>query len=91
MWEALTEKDLKEIECIYTFFSGKFPDVSEEELKSRIYNGYCWGEGGIPIISIEDWNDVFNCTKIGKAFLTYFESWEDYRRYSGDYHQKLKA
>lgn len=58
MWN-FTDKDEKNIEDIYQYFLPKFPEIDKEVLHNRIFCGYCWGEGRLPIINIDDWNNYF--------------------------------
>lgn len=53
MWN-FTDKDEKNIEDIYQYFLPKFPEIDKEVLHNRIFCGYCWGEGRLPIINIDD-------------------------------------
>lgn len=87
MFYTLTPIQKKEIEDIYQHFLPKFPDISKETLHDRIFCGYCWGEGRLPIISIDDWNNVFYNGKL-KGLLTCFDNWNDYMKYDGDFHKK---
>lgn len=87
MWGIFSKRDKQTIEAIYNRFQFKFPDIDNDILYNRIFCGYCWGEGRLPIISIGDWNDVFYNGKL-KGLLTCFDNWDDYLRYGGDYHKK---
>lgn len=89
MW-TFTEIDQKNINSIYQYFLPKFSKIDKDILYNRIFCGYCWGEGSFPIISLNDWNDVFYNGKF-KKFLTVFDDWEDYLRYKGDWHLKCKS
>lgn len=90
MWNSLSEDDKKTIKSIYNHFLPEFPNVDKEILYDRIFCGYCWGEGGSRIMSIEDWTDVFNYTKKGDLFFTCFKDWDEYFKYDGDWHKKLQ-
>lgn len=86
MWEC-TEKDEINIEGIYMWFLPKFPNIDKDLLHRRIVKGYCWGEGGLRLISIEDWEKVFGLVETSYS-ETVFENWEDWIKYNGDYHKK---
>ena len=58
MWDY-TEKDDINIEGIYMWFLPKFPNIDKELLYKRIFTGYCWGEGGFRLTTIESWEEVF--------------------------------
>lgn len=89
MWQALTADDIQRIQEILDYFKQKYPDIPSDKLYDRIYNGYCWGEGGLRIISIEDWEQVFSSGRLGKLLFTCFDSWEEYDKYQGDWHKKI--
>lgn len=72
-----TEKNRNEIEMIAKHFAIVFPDIPYEKLYNRIFSGYCWGEGGFPIINIKAWEIVLYNRKGRRLFSTY-ASWEDY-------------
>lgn len=88
MWE-LTEEAKKEIEALYLHFFPLITEASNEELYDRIYCGYCYGEGGWPLWTVEEWNRVFGLKK-DKQPDTVFDNWDDYRKYKGDWHIKIK-
>lgn len=88
MWD-FTEKDRTQIESIYEHFIPLITNVTKEQLYDRIYGGYCYGEGGFRILTIEDWEKVFNYKNNTNA-ETVFTSWDDYFQYEGDYHKKIK-
>ena len=48
MWE-LSEEAKAEIDMLYQHFLPLIKGVSKEELYDRIYGGYCYGEGVIPL------------------------------------------
>lgn len=89
MWD-LSEAAKKEIEELYQHFLPLIKDVSEEELYSRIYTGYCFGEGGFPLFTIQAWESVFG---LRDDILpdSIFENWEDYRKYKGNYEMKERS
>ncbi len=90
MWNALKEKDRNTIKEICEYFIPKFPEIKEEIIKERIFNGYCWGEGCLShIVTIEDWNIVFFGSGLPKDLLTCFNDWEDYIKHDCDFHNKL--
>jgi hypothetical protein len=86
MWEY-TEKDDINIEGIYMWFLPKFPNIDKELLHKRIVTGYCWGEGGFRLTTIESWEEVFGLVEAPYA-QTVFENWEDWIKYDGNYHKK---
>ena len=88
MWE-LTKETKAEIEALYQHFLPIITEVSKEELYDRLYGGYCYGEGIIPLISIDIWESVFGL-RDDFPKNSVFESWEDYRKYNGDWHIKAK-
>lgn len=90
MFYSLSKLDKQTINIITIYYSNVYPDIPYTILYERIYCGYCWGEGGSRIISIEDWYEVFNYTKYGRMLFTLFENWEDYNFHKGDFHLKDK-
>lgn len=86
MWD-FTEKDKAQINTIYNHFLPLILEVSKEQLYNRIYGGYCYGEGGFRIMTIEDWKKVFGLVETSYS-ETVFENWEDWIKYNGDYHKK---
>ena len=88
MFYSLTKEQKQVINDIYQYFLSKFPEIDKEVLYDRIFSGFCWGEGQLPIISIEDWNSVFYNGK-WKGLLTVFDDWNDYLKYKGDWHKKV--
>lgn len=87
MFYSLTKEQKQKIEVIYQHFLPEFPNIKKEVLYDRIFCGYCWGEGGLPIIDIDDWNSVFYGGKY-RGLLTCFDDWDDYMEYGGDCHKK---
>ena len=89
MWNSLTESDRNTIKEISNYFIPKFPEIEPEVIRNRIFNGYCWGEGGSHIVSIEDWNSILYSSGLQKDILTCFDDWEDYFKHDGDFHRKI--
>lgn len=85
MFYAPTKKDKDQIESIYQYYLKQFPNIQKETLHDRIFCGYCWGEGGLRIVNIEDWERVFKCDKMAGLFSV-FKNWDEYFKYQGDYH-----
>ena len=76
MWD-FTREDKDRIAKLYSFFLEDTPEEYRPYLYDRIFSGYCWGEGGLRITTIEDWEDVF--ANKGMWFLfSEFKSWEEY-------------
>lgn len=88
MFYSLTRLDHLTILTIVHYFSNVYPNIPYIDVYNRVFNGYCWGEGGSRILSIEEWNEVFNYTKRGRMFYTLFKDWEEYYQYHGDFHLK---
>ena len=88
MWE-LSEEAKAEIHMLYQYFLPLIEGVSKEELYDRIYGGYCYGEGVIPLTTVKVWEGVFGIRN-DIPINTVFSNWEDYRKYKGDWHRKLK-
>ncbi len=93
MWD-FTEKDKAQIEAIYKHFLPLITSVTKEQLYDRIYGGYCYGEGGLRIVTIEEWEKVFDWQNhTDDEFVlsgTVFTSWDDYFQHGGDYHKKKR-
>lgn len=90
MLYLLNKKDKQTISIIVNYFCNVYPKIPYIKMYNRIFCGYCWGEGGSRIISIKEWEQVFNYTKLGKMLFTVFKNWEEYNQYNGDYHLKIK-
>jgi hypothetical protein len=57
MWN-FTEKDKQQVETIYNHFLPLFSNLEPKALYDRILSGYCYGENGIWLKTIEDWEKV---------------------------------
>lgn len=91
MWTSLTSEQKKEIATIVKYFQPKFPDIEYNILYERVDGGYCYGEGGIHLRTIEDWNRVFFGEKGDKSCFTVFDDWDDYFKYEKDWHKKWNS
>ena len=92
MWNSLTEEDRSRIKELQDYFVSIFPEVEPKVVRDRIHDGYCWGEGCFcQIVTVEDWNTIFNSSGLQKALLTCFNNWDEYIKYDGDFHKKLNA
>ena len=90
MWE-FTKKDKEAINALYQHFLPVFPNVDPKCLYDRIFVGYCWGEGGLRILEIENWERVFGINKSGGIGFSVFDSWDDYIEYNGDVFKKIQS
>ncbi len=88
MWEITKEAE-KDTEELYQHFLPIITDATKEELYDRIYAGYCGGEGVIPLTSIDSWESVFGL-RDDLPPNSVFDSWDDYRKYEGDWHIRMK-
>ena len=86
MITAPTQEALNEIDAIFQHFKGRFPNVSDKDLYDRIYSGYCWGEGGLWIITIEFWEKAFT----GNSPFSVFKDWDEYFKYKGEFFKHPK-
>ena len=89
MW-VLTAEAKAEIDVLYQYFLPLIEGVSKKELYDRIYGGYCYGEGIIPLTTVKVWEGVFGIRN-DMPVSTVFSNWDDYRKYKGDWHRKLKS
>lgn len=81
MFNAPSQKALDEIDTIFQHFKGRFPNIKNKDLYDRIYDGYCWGEGGLWITTIELWEKAFT----GNSPFSVFKDWDEYFKYNGEF------
>ena len=63
MWD-FTEDDKRRVEEIYQHFLPLYPNIDKKLLYDRILSGYCYVENGLWLETIEDWEIVFNESKL---------------------------
>lgn len=81
MFNAPSQEALDEIDTIFQHFKGRFPNIKNKDLYDRIYGGYCWGEGGLWITTIELWEKAFT----GNSPFSVFKDWDEYFKYNGEF------
>ena len=57
MWD-FTVKDKQQVENIYLHFLSLLPNMDAKILYNRILTGYCYGEDGLWLKTVEDWEKV---------------------------------
>ena len=62
MWD-FTEDDKRRVEKIYHHFIPLLPNIDKKLLYDRILSGYCFGENGLWLETIEDWEIVLFAQK----------------------------
>ena len=62
MWD-FTEDDKRRVEKIYHHFIPLLPNIDKKLLYDRILSGYCYGENGLWLKTIEDWEFVLFAQK----------------------------
>ena len=87
---AIKKKDIDYdlIRELAKLYFSLFPNIKYNKIYDRIYEGYCYGEGGFRLINQEDWDYVLLCKKSIRKFFTVFDDWDDYFKYKGDVYKK---